>query len=103
MALTPEAAVARLVEIIATRPEFDEDEVYAAMADAQIPRRIADRAYKFTQIAWAHVFLDGLGVSLAPDYLCFNAAGEVTESGQLAQQPYFVAAMDAARRYSCES
>jgi hypothetical protein len=27
-------------------------------------------------------FLDGLGVPLGSDYLCFNAAGDVIESGQ---------------------
>lgn len=96
--MTPEAAVACLVDTLATRAEFTEDEVYTAMADAGIPAPVADRAYKFTQIAWGRVFLDGLGINFAPDYLCFNAAGEVIETGQLVEQPFFMAAMAAARR-----
>jgi len=96
--VAPDAAVARLAEIIAARAEFTEDDLYAAMADAGIPDSVADRAYKFTQIAWGRVFLDGLGVRFAPDYLSFNAAGEVIESGLLAEQPYFTAAMGLARR-----
>jgi hypothetical protein len=86
------------VDILDTPAEFTEDQVYAAMVDAGIPGPVADRAYKFTQIAWGRVFLDGLGVQFAPDYLCFDAAGEVIESGKIANQPYFVAAMAAARR-----
>jgi hypothetical protein len=70
------------------------------MAEAGIPDPVADRAFKFTQIAWGRVFLDGLGVQFSPDYLCFNGAGEVIESGPLAEQPYFAAAMGLARRYA---
>jgi hypothetical protein len=97
--VTPEAAVGRLAEIIASRAEFTEDDIYAAMAEAGIPDPIADRAYKFTQIAWGRVFLDGLGVRLSLDYLCFNGAGDVIESGLLAEQPYFASAMGLAQRY----
>jgi hypothetical protein len=66
------------------------------MAEAGVPERVADRAYKFTQIAWGRIFLDSLGVQFAKDYVCFNAAGDVIEAGQLADQPYFIAAMAAA-------
>lgn len=97
--MTPEAAVACLVDILASRAEFTEDELYAAMADAGVPEPVADRAYKFTQIAWGRVFLDGLGVKFAPDFLCFNGRGEIIESGLLAEQSYFVAAMTAANRH----
>jgi hypothetical protein len=98
--VTPEAAVARLGEIIAARAEFTEDDIYAAMAEAGIPDPIADRAFKFTQIAWGRVFLDGLGLQFSPDYLCFNGAGDVVESGLLAEQPFFVAAMSLAKQYA---
>ena len=94
--MTPETAVAKLAEILAARPDPSEDDVYAAMAEAGIPDPVADRAYKFAQIAWGRVFLDGIGVRFSPDYLCFDGAGEVTESGRLAEQPYFAAAMAAA-------
>lgn len=96
---TPQAAVTRLVDAIAARPEFTEDEVYAAMANAGIPEPVADRAYKFTQVAWGRVLLDGLGINFAPDYLCFNGAGDVIESGQLSEEPYFAAAMAAAKQH----
>ena len=98
--MTPEAAVGRLAEIIAARAEFTEDDLYAAMADAGIPDPVADRAYKFTQTAWGRVFLDGLGVRFGTDYLCFNRAGDVIESGQLDDQPYYVAAMRLVPQYA---
>jgi hypothetical protein len=98
--VAPDAAVARLAEIIATRADFTEDDLYAAMADAGIPDPVADRAYKFTQNAWGRVFLDGVGVQFGTDYLCFNRAGDVIESGQLADQPYFAAAMRLAPQYA---
>jgi hypothetical protein len=94
--VTPEAAVARLAEIIATRSHPSEDDVYSAMAAAGVPDADADRAYKFTQIAWGRVFLDGLGVRFSPEYFCFDGAGEVVESGMLSEQPFYAAAMAAA-------
>lgn len=97
--MTPETAVARLAEIIAARAEFTEDEIYAAMAEVGLSGPIADRAYKFTQIAWGRVFLDGLGIQFSPDYLCFSGAGDVIESGLLSNEPYFTAAMNLADRY----
>ena len=96
----PEAAVAQLTEAIAAHTEFTEDDLYAAMARTGIPFPAADRAFKFTQIAWGQHFLAGLGdVKLAPDYLCFNGAGDVIESGLLSVQPYYVAAMATTKRY----
>jgi len=46
------------------------------------------------------VFLDGLGVRFSPDYLCFNGAGDVIESGLLTEQPYFMAAMSLVKQYA---
>lgn len=91
--MAPEEAVTRLAEIIAAHAEFTEDDIYAAMAEAGVPDPVADRAYKFTQTAWGRGFLDGMGVQFGPDYLCFNAAGEVIESGTLTDQPYYAAAV----------
>jgi hypothetical protein len=96
--MTPEAAVVRLVEIIDSDAEFTEDSVYAAMAESGIPNAIADRAFKFTQLAFGRLFLDGMGIKFPADYLCFDAAGDVIESGVLSEQPYFAAAMTIARR-----
>jgi hypothetical protein len=67
--LRPSAAVACIAEIVAQQAAFDEDDIYAAMKKAGIPDGVADRAYKFTQIAWGRAILAGLGVRLSPDYL----------------------------------
>ena len=98
--VTPEDAVTRLAEIVAARQEFTEDEVYAALADAGVADAFADRAYKFTQTAWGRAFLAGLGVQFSPEYVCFNASGEVIESGRLADEPCFAAASRLAQRYA---
>ncbi len=76
--------VTHLAEIVAPRIQFNEDEVYEAMANAGIPGPVADRAYKFTQIAWGRVLLYGLQVRFSPEYTCFNGVGEVIETGRLA-------------------
>jgi hypothetical protein len=91
--MTPEAAVARLAEIVAAGGEFTEDGVYDGMAQAGLPGAVADRAYKFTQTAWARAVLGGMGVRFPPDYLCFDGQGELIECGPLDQEPYFVAAL----------
>jgi hypothetical protein len=98
--VTPREAVARLADIIAARAKFTEDEVYAAMAAAGIPDPVADRAYKFTQIAWGRLLLAGLRIQFAPEYTCYNGAGEVIETGRLADEPYFASATAAAERYA---
>jgi hypothetical protein len=97
--MTPEAAVARLFDIIAGRTEFTEDTVYAAMGESGVPGPVADRAYKFAQIACGRQLLSGMDISFSSDYTCFNAAGDAIESGRLAEQPYFAAATAAVGRY----
>jgi len=98
--VTPQAAVSRLAEIISPRVEFTEDDVYAAMAAAGVPPSVADRAYKFTQIAWGRALLAGIGINFSPEYTCFNGAGQVIETGSLAEQPYFAAAASSAHVYA---
>lgn len=98
--MTPDDVVARLADIVATRTVFTEDDVYDAMSRAGVRDRDADLAYKFTQTAWGRVFLDGLGVQFGTEYLCFNGAGEVVESGVLTTQPHFIAAQRLAPRYA---
>jgi hypothetical protein len=98
--MPPGAAVARLAEIVAGRSDFTEDDIYGAMAEAGFPRAVASRAYEFTMIAWGRQSLEGLGVRFSAEYFCFNAAGEVVESGLLAEQPHFVAATALAKQYS---
>lgn len=97
LAMTPAAAVARLAALMAEHADFTEDSLHEAMAQDGIPAPVADLAFKFTQIAWGRVFLDGLGVRFSPDYQRVDGAGNVFESGRLAEQPYFIAALAAAR------
>jgi NACalpha-BTF3-like transcription factor len=98
--MTPEAAVARLAELMDTRDKLSQDDIYTMMREAGIPDPVADRALKFTQIAWGRVFLGSFGVRFSPDYFSFNAVGDVVEQGLLREQPYFAAAMSLARRYA---
>jgi hypothetical protein len=98
--VVPAEAVSRLVEIITARDRFFEDDVYSALAKAGLPDAVADRAYKFTQTAWTRAFLTPMGVRFPPDFLCFNAQGEVIEAGQLDQEPYFVAATQLVPQYA---
>ena len=90
--MTPEVAVTKLAEIAAARPELSEDGLYEALTAAGVPPELADRAYKFTQIAWGRTFLGGLGVRFSRHYLCFDAEGAVVESGELSEEPCFAAA-----------
>jgi hypothetical protein len=98
--MTPIDAVSRLAEIVSSRAEFTEDDIYTAMAEAGLAADVADRAFKFTQTAWARTVLTGVGVRFAPDYLCFNAAGEVIDSGRLDQEVYYLAAMELVPQYA---
>jgi len=98
--VSPDYAVNKLAEIVAARDEFSEDEICGAMAAAGIPEAVAFRAYRFTQTAWAHALLAELGVRLSPDYLCFNASGEVTETGQYADELYYRVATSLVPRYA---
>jgi hypothetical protein len=91
--MTPEEAVARLAGILAADAELSESDIYAQMAERGIPAGEADRAYKFTQLAWGRRFLDLMGMRFSPDYFCFNGAGDVIESGATAQEAYYQAAV----------
>jgi hypothetical protein len=72
----------------------------AHAADAGVPDALAHRAYLFTQVAWGRAILADLGVEFSPEYVCFDASGEVVESGRLADEPCFAAASRLAGRYA---
>jgi|GEM_PF-654116 len=97
--ITPERAVAYLVEMLASHPNLTDDELFQAMAEAGIPDRLADRAYQFTQTAWGRLFLEQMKIDLSSDYFCFDAAGNVVETGRLADEPYFAEAARLGPRY----
>ena len=98
--VSPDTAVAWLADILASWDAFTEDGVYSALADAGAPGALADRAYKFTQVAWGRSLLAGLGVQFSPGYVCFDASGKVIESGRLGGEPCFAAASRLAKRYA---
>jgi hypothetical protein len=93
------AAVTRLAEIIAASPELTEDEIYDAMAAAGVPEVLADRAYKFTQVAWGRAYLDGMGIDFLPDYSYTTVDGREEGEALLAEEPCYVAAMRLVPRY----
>lgn len=94
-----ESAVVQLAQIVAADANLSEEEIYQAMAEAGIPDALADRAFKFTQIAWGRIFLDGMGIDFPPDYFCFDAQGRVVESGRLADEPCFAVACGLCHKY----
>jgi hypothetical protein len=98
--MTPEQAVNQLAALVVDNTEFSTDDIYEAMGKAGVPDDVADRAYKFTQIAWARVLLGGLGLKFPSDYFCLNASGDIVESGRLEEQPFFVAATHVATEHA---
>ena len=97
---SPENTVLRLAEILAVCPIADEDVIYEAMANAGIDAATADRAYKFTQTAWGQLLLRAADVTFPPDYIYFDAEGNVAERGLLRDEPFFNAASQIAAWYA---
>ena len=98
--MTPREAVIILAEIVRSRNDFTEDDVYEALSHAGVPDELADRTYKFTQVAWGRFFLDGLGVSFPQEYYWLSAAGKVVSCGELRDEPSFSAASSLAQQYA---
>lgn len=88
-----ESAVRTLATIISRRAEFTELDLYTSLAESSIPSPLADRAYKFTMIAWGRILLDGLGIHFSPDYYCLDGSGSIVESGQLVDDPCYAMAI----------
>lgn len=91
--MTPDEAVRRLAAFVTEKGEFSADEVYNAMEKAGVPEATADRAYKFAQIAWTHLCLADSGLKFPSEYFCLNGGGEIVETGLLAQEPSYAAAI----------
>lgn len=72
------------------------------MAAANVPDRDADLAYKFTQAAWGRTLLDGMEIKFADDYYCLDGNGEVVDSGKLADEPHFSAAIRLGKRHEAQ-
>lgn len=97
--MTPEEAITQLAEIVSANHEASEDDIYRALADAGMPDELADKGFKFTQIAWGRVFLSGRGIAFSDDYLWLDASGSLVESGQLSKEPFYIAASQLAEKY----
>ena len=97
--MTPEMAVARLVDILVANPDFSEESIYEAMAHVGISDALAHRTYMFTQTAWGRLSLKDMGITFSPDYLCLDAEGNIVESGRLADDPSYTTARQLAPHY----
>jgi len=91
--------VQHLVEFVLSGKEFSESDVYAALTVAGVPDTLADRAYKFTQIAWGQFVFSQLGVQFSQKYVCLDANGGVLEEGRLPDEACFAAAYAMARKH----
>lgn len=96
--MTPHEAIQQLVVILrrGTWGSVSEDEIVGALTEAGVPADVAERAYKFTQIACGRKLLEGMGITFSNEFLCFNRFGDVVESGRLDEEPYYRAAMEEA-------
>ncbi len=91
--MNPVDAVQQLADTLSNAgASFSEDEIYALMDSAGVPSSVADRAYKFAQIACGRMLLNDLGIRFSKEYFCFDSNGAIIESGEISNEPYFVAA-----------
>ena len=90
--MNPQDAVRLLVaKISAMSPPFTHDDVFAALEQSSVPRKIAARTYCFALISCGRTLFQDLGTIYSNDYFCFNANGDITETGKLDEEPYFLA------------
>jgi len=97
--MTPEQAVLALCEILKAVPDACEDEIYSLLERAGLSPSLADRTYKFAQVAWGRSFLGNLNLNItfSNEYVCFDANGDVTEAGRLSEEPSYAAAVQQGR------
>lgn len=88
-----------LLVAAASQPDTNENLIYESLRSAGIPSNQADKLYKFTQIAWGRVFLNGMEITFAKEYFCLDADGSVITSGQLDEEPHYSFAVSNADRY----
>lgn len=89
-AMNSDQAVQSLAEVLSRGPApLSEDAIYDGLDRAGVPAEEADRVYKFAQVACGRRFLETAGVVFPDEYFCFGRSGEIMESGQLQDEPYF--------------
>ncbi|MEZ6108708.1 MAG: hypothetical protein R3B96_22160 [Pirellulaceae bacterium] len=87
--MTPIQAIESLADVLEDSPSpFTEDDVYAGLEACGVPTAMADRAYKFALLAAGRQFLGPLGITFMDDYVCFDAAGKVIESGNVTEESF---------------
>lgn len=91
--MNPVDAIRLLVEVLsnATLP-FTEQDLYSAMRQSHVQPAIVNRALDFAQIAACRNHMEGSGLRFSDSYYIFDKEGAVIESGDIAEEPYFIAA-----------
>src|SRR5262245_43827416 len=97
--MNPDEAVKQLAEIVLANLNVSEDELFDALIGRCLTDEDVFRVYRFTQIAWGRIYLDGMGIRFSDEYYCFSADGAVAERGRLADNVYFASAQQVASQY----
>ena len=93
--MTPKEAVETLAKILADQSiPVEEDAIYDALEAAGMPDDVADKAYKFVLLACGRVLLQRMGVKAPNEYYAFDGQGEIAESGEVSEEPNYVAALE---------
>jgi hypothetical protein len=92
-------AIAKLGNIVLESGDFSEEDIETALIAAGFSGIQAKRTYVLVQTAWARSFLGNLRIQFSPEYICLNALGNIVESGQLEQDPYYIEAQAFAKQY----
>ncbi len=91
--MNPIDAIRLLVEVLSNaKLPFTEQDIYSAMRQLHVQRAIVNRAMDFAQIAACRNHMDGTGLRFSDKYYIFDKEGAVIESGDIAEEPYFMAA-----------
>jgi hypothetical protein len=91
--MNPSDVIHQLFEVLSrTEPSFSQRQIMEELVSLGVNLRVADRAYKFAQIACGRLFMQGLGVSYTDSFMWFNASGDVVETGKITSEPFFLAA-----------
>lgn len=74
------------------------DETIQLLVRNGLTEKEAHRALQFIQAAWGRAALSHLGIQFSPEFLEFDKAGKVSNSGLLSDEPWFSAALENAQR-----
>ena len=97
--MTPEEIIDVIVEV-AGKVRADEKSIIVELRKAGLNSEEAILAFNFTKIAWGRGFLGGMNITFTNNYYCFDAKGEICDSGHLGDQPVFVHAFEVVRQHN---